>query len=71
MENNNNMTEQSFYEFRTNVEGSAVSYANLESGKAIVTCEDGVRLLVSADGDSEILAIVGADEVIPGYAGWE
>lgn len=98
------MTNQEFYEFQNNVEGSAVTYENLKkyaSDRAtvgafralsplmledaayvdadsciydesrvpdeviaacpivqdvtVVTCEDGVRLLVTANGDSSIL----------------
>ena len=49
------MTKQDFYEFQTTVEGTAVSYQNQEDGTTIITCSDGVRLLVTADGDSRPL----------------
>lgn len=49
------MTDQDFYEFQTNVEASAVSYENQEDGTTIITCQDGVKLLVTADGDSRPL----------------
>lgn len=46
------MTSQDFYEFQTSVEGSAKSFVNLPNGDAVVMCEDGIRLLVSEDGES-------------------
>lgn len=49
------MTNQEFYEFQTSVEGSAVSYENQTDGSVIVTCSDGIRLLIIPDGDSRIL----------------
>ena len=49
------MTNQEFDEFQTTVEGTAVSYENKEDGSTVVTCNDGVRLLVSVDGNSRIL----------------
>jgi hypothetical protein len=49
------MTNQEFYEFQTNVEGTAVSYENLEDGRTIVTCEDGVRLMVEENGSSRVI----------------
>lgn len=50
------MTPKDFYEFQTNVEGSAASYENQEDGTTVVTCSDGVRLLVSSDGSSREMA---------------
>jgi hypothetical protein len=49
------MTQQEFYEFRTNVEGSAESFANQPDGSTIITCTDGVRVLVSPDGASRVI----------------
>lgn len=50
------MTTQEFYEFQTTVEGSAVSFENQGDGTAIVTCSDGVKLLVTDDGNSRVVA---------------
>ena len=47
------MDDQDFYEFRTTVDGSAVSYENQANGTTIITCEDGTKLIVTADGDSK------------------
>ena len=49
------MTKQQFYEFQTTVEGSAQSFENQADGSTIVLCDDGVKLIVSADGDSRIM----------------
>lgn len=50
------MNDQDFSEFQATVEGSAVSYENQEDGTTVVTCADGVRLLVGPDGDSRQIA---------------
>jgi len=47
-------TAQDFDIFRSDVEGLAVSYDELADGSAIVTCSDGVKLLVSPNGDSRL-----------------
>lgn len=49
------MTNQEFSEFQATVEGSAKSFFNLEDGSTIVTCTDGLRLLVDESGDSRPL----------------
>lgn len=49
------MTTQEFYEFQTTVEGTAVSFANQSDGPTIITCSDGVKLIVSENGDSRTL----------------
>ena len=49
------MTNQEFYEFQTTVEGSAVSFQNQQNGSTVVTCADGVRILVAVDGESSVL----------------
>ena len=46
------MTKQDFSIFQNDVEGTSVSFANQLDGTTIVTCSDGVRILVTADGDS-------------------
>ena len=56
------MTNQEFYEFQTTVEGSAVSFQNQQNGSTVVTCADGVRILVAVDGESSVLPEV-ADAV--------
>ena len=50
------MTNQEFYEFQTTVEGSAVSFQNQQNGSTVVTCADGVRILVAVDGESSEVA---------------
>ncbi len=49
------MTRQEFDEFQNTVDGSAVCYQNQPDGTTIVTCNDGARLLVTADGDSRLM----------------
>lgn len=49
------MNAQEFYEFRTNVEGTAVSYENQDDGTTIVICSDGAQILVEADGSSRVI----------------
>jgi hypothetical protein len=35
------------------VDGTALSYENQANGTTIITCEDGTKLIVTADGDSK------------------
>ena len=52
------MTKQDFFEFQTTVEASAVSFENQADGSTIVTCNDGVQLRVTPEGDSQIISAV-------------
>lgn len=49
------MTDQEFRVFQTDIDGTAVSYKNYPDGSTVVTCSDGVKLIVTADGQSRIL----------------
>jgi hypothetical protein len=51
------VTIQQFNEFKANVEETAESFENLAEGITIITCEDGVRILVLGDDSSELMAM--------------
>ena len=49
------MTNQEFREFQNTVDGTAESFENQVDGTTIITCSDGVKFIVTADGDSRVM----------------
>ena len=49
------MTDQDFYVFQADVEGSAVAYTNQEDGSTVVTCSDGTLIRVDVNGESRVI----------------